>query len=727
MDRIERLLGEMTLAEKLGQMTMVASGYAVTGPVIVGDSTESIRAGTLGNLLNMVGVGHVNEMQRLAVEESRLGIPLLIGLDIIHGHRTLFPIPLMQAAAFDAAAWERAAHEAATEACADGLALTFAPMLDVARDPRWGRSAEGAGEDPWLTARMAAAKVRGFQGASLDSAHALAACAKHFCAYGAMTAGRDYAAVDVSDRALREVYLPPFEAAVKAGVATLMPAFTDIAGVPMTAHRALLQGTLRGEWGFDGVVISDYNAIAELIRHGVAADLTDAAVLALKAGVDIDMMADAYRKGLPKALEQGRVTMAEIDTAVRRVLRLKQQLGLFDDPYRRGAQPEPTAVLAERHRFARAFAARCAVLLENRAKTLPLPANLQRLAVIGPLADADAEMRGPWWGAGEFAPHVGVLQGLRANLPGVELRHTVGVAVTGSEAGDDADDGKEDVQGGIALAAALCDDADAVILCLGESSTMSGEARCRAEPGLPGHQLELARAVIARAHTHGKRVVAILFSGRPLVIPWLAEQADAVLWAGFLGTEAGNALADLLVGRVSPSGRIAMTWPRSVGQIPLHYAQRSGGRPENPADHYTSQYLDMPNAPLYPFGHGLSYTHFSYANPRVTPQHVRRGDSCTARVEVTNDGACAARETVFLFIHDVVASVARPLLELKGAATVELEPGETRTVEIRVDAEALCFPGLDLRPTWEAGDVDVWLGPCADRMKLLKTTIQLQA
>lgn len=713
MDRIEKLLGEMTLAEKLGQMTMVASGYAVTGPVIVGDSTASIRAGTLGNLLNMVGAEHVNEVQRLAVEESRLGIPLLIGLDIIHGHRTLFPIPLMQAAAFDEVAWARAAREAAAEAAADGLALTFAPMLDVARDPRWGRMAEGAGEDPWLATRMAAEKVRGFQGASLASQHALAACAKHFCAYGAATAGRDYATVDVSDRTLHEVYLPPFEAAVEAGVVAVMPGFNDIAGVPMTAHRALLRDTLRGAWGFDGVVISDYNAIAELIRHGVAADLTDAAVLALKAGVDIDMMADAYRKGLPRALEQGRVTMAEIDAAVRRVLRLKERLGLFDDPYRRGAQPENATTLAERHRFAREFAARCAVLLENRAGTLPLAPDIRRLAVLGPLADADAEMRGPWWGAGEFAPHVGVLQGLRNNLPGVELRHAAGVEITGGDTS------------GIVGAAALCDGVDAVILCLGESSTMSGEAHCRAEPGLPGRQRALAQAVIERAHACGKRVVAILFSGRPLVIPWLAQHADAVLWAGFLGTEAGNALADLLVGRVSPSGRTPVTWPRSVGQVPLYCAQRSGGRPENPDDPYTSKYLDVPNAPLYPFGHGLGYGRCSDANLRVAPECLHRGESFTARVDVTNHGDHAVRETVFLFVHDVVASVARPMLELKGAAAADLEPGETRTVEIRVDAEALCFPGVDLEPVFEAGEVEVFAGPCADHAKLLKARIRL--
>src|SRR6202171_1021917 len=343
----------MTLAEKLGQLTMTASSYAVTGPVIAGDSTDAIKAGTIGNLLNRVGAAHVREMQRLAVEESRLGIPLLIGFDVVHGHRTLFPVPLGEAALFDPEIWALTAHESAKEAAADGLAMTFAPMLDVSRDPRWGRSVEGPGEDPWLGARIAEAKVRGFQGANLAAPDALAAVAKHYCAYGAVTAGRDYASVDISERTLREVHMPPFAAAVAAGVAAVMPAFTDLAGIPMTANRELLRGWLRGRWGFKGVLVSDYNAIAELMHHGIAADLVEAATYALKAGVDIDMMADAYRRGLPVALERGLVTVAEIDESVWRVLMLKEQLGLFDDPYRRGARPEPDAAFAYRRQLAR--------------------------------------------------------------------------------------------------------------------------------------------------------------------------------------------------------------------------------------------------------------------------------------------------------------------------------------------------------------------------------------
>src|SRR5262245_29113586 len=388
MSKIDKLIGRMTLAEKLGQLTMTAAGYAVTGPVIAGDSTDSIRNGTLGNLLNLVGAKEVHEFQRIAVEESRLGIPLLIGFDVIHGHRTVFPVPLGEAATFDPRIWELTAREAAREMSADGLAMTFAPMLDISRDLRWGRTAEGPGEDPWLGVQIARAKVRGFQGADHAARESVAATAKHFCGYGRVTGGRDYAPVDMSERALREVHLPAFAAAVEAGVMAIMPAFTDIAGVPMTAHKALLKDYLRGELGFEGVLVSDYNAIGELIHHGVAADIVDAAVLALKAGVDIDMMAEAYRKGLPVALERGRVTMDEIDECVLRVLRTKERLGLFDDPYRRGSTAEPEETVVARRRVARDVAAKSLVLVKNTRNALPLREGARRVAVIGPLADA---------------------------------------------------------------------------------------------------------------------------------------------------------------------------------------------------------------------------------------------------------------------------------------------------------------------------------------------------
>src|SRR5277367_159620 len=391
---IETLISRMTLSEKLGQLTMTACSSAITGPVIAGDSTDAIKSGAIGNLLNVIGAANVHEMQRLAVQESRLGIPLLIGFDVIHGHRILFPIPLGEAALFDPQAWALSARESAKEAAADGVAMTFAPMLDVARDPRWGRGAEGPGEDPWLAARIAEAKVRGYQGDDLAQADSLAACAKHFCAYGAVTAGRDYASVDISDRTLHEVHLPPFAAAVRAGVAAIMPAFTDLSGVPMTAHVELLRGWLRERRGFDGVIVTDYHAIAELMRHGIAADLPEAAALALNAGVDIDMMSDAYRRGLPVALARGAVSMAQIDESVRRVLKLKQRLGLFEDPYRRGAACESAGALRDRRDLARDIATRAIVMLKNEENALPMPASVRRVALVGPLGDAPAEMRG---------------------------------------------------------------------------------------------------------------------------------------------------------------------------------------------------------------------------------------------------------------------------------------------------------------------------------------------
>ncbi|MDM0047591.1 glycoside hydrolase family 3 N-terminal domain-containing protein [Variovorax sp. J22R115] len=713
MSRIDTLMARMTLSEKLGQLTMTASGYTVTGPVIAGDSTQSIIDGTIGNLLNMVGAGPVHEMQRLAVEKSRLGIPLLIGLDIIHGHRTLFPIPLAEAGIFDEDLWGRTAREAAREGAAEGLAMTFAPMLDVSRDPRWGRTAEGPGEDPWLNARIAQAKVRGFQGNDLSSAESMAACAKHFVAYGAVTAGREYAAVDISERTLREVYLPGFASAVRAGVATLMPAFTDLNGVPMTAHIPLLRGWLRGEMGFDGVIVSDYNAIAELIKHGVAADLVDAAVLALKAGVDIDMMADAYRKGLPIALEQGRVTIEEIDACVRRVLRLKEALGLFDDPYRRGATPEPEAVVAERHALARDVARRAVVMLKNERDTLPLPAAAKALCVIGPLADASTEMKGPWWGAGEHEPAISVLAGLRAALPQTDIRHAPGVAI------------EDDDESGIEAAVLLCDGVDAVLLCLGERASMSGEAASRATPALPGRQQALAEAVTARARVLGIPVVAILFSGRPLVVPWLSEHADALLAAWFLGVEAGHAIADVVTGRVSPGGRTPMSWPRAVGQVPIYFGQRPSGRPKNPADHFTSKYLDVDNTPLYAFGHGLTYGQFCYDELQAEPRRVREHDTLKISVNLRNVGAREAEETVFLFVRAKLGRVTRPLLELKGYAKLRLMPGEAGSVKLDLPAAELRYLGPDLQPLFEAGELEILVGPSAEPTGLLRQTIEM--
>jgi beta-glucosidase len=713
--RIDTLLGRMSLAEKLGQLTMMAATHTVTGPVITGHSTDDIRSGRIGNLLNLIGAAPAREMQRVAVEESRLGVPLLIALDVIHGHRTLFPPPLAEVALFDPEAWRLTAREAAREAAADGIAMTFAPMLDVSRDPRWGRIVEGPGESAWVGRRLAEAKVLGFQGNDLAAADSIAAVAKHFCGYGAVTAGREYASVDFSERALREVYLPPFAAAVNAGVAAVMPAFTDLAGIPMTAHAGLLRRLLRLELGFDGVLVSDYNAVAELIRHGVAADLIEAAALALRAGVDIDMVSGAYLHGLPAALERGLVSLAEIDESVRRVLTLKTRLGLFEDPYRRGAARESAAALAERRRLAREIGARSIVLLTNPVEALPLSGSIRRLALIGPLADAPGEMRGPWWSAAQPDTQVSVLAGLRAALPQARILHATGVDI----AGEDGD--------GIAAAVELCGEAEAVVLCLGEAATMSGEAASRAHPELPGRQRELAEAVLQRARPRNIPVIAALFSGRPLIVPWLVSQASALLAAWFPGCEAGHALADILTGRASPSARTPVSWPRAVGQIPIYFGQRGGGRPADPANPYSSRYLDESNEPLFAFGHGLSYTRFSITNLRVSPQPAARSSTVEINVDVQNEGSRRGEETLFLFARRLQGRVAPPLLELHGVGKIALEPGARGTLTLHLPVAELRSLGADLEPVLEPGELEILVGPSADRASLLAGRLTLVA
>ena len=715
MSRITALIKKMSLSEKVGQLTMTAAGHTVTGPTIAGDSIDAIKAGTVGNVLNLIGADHVKRMQRIAVEESRLGIPLLFALDVMHGYRTLFPVCLGEAALFDPQAWTLTARAAAREAAADGIAMTFAPMLDVSRDPRWGRIVEGPGEDPWVAARMAEAKVCGIQGNQLAAADSLAAVAKHFCGYGAVTAGREYASVDVSERTLREVHFPAFAAAVRAGVAAVMPAFTDLAGTPLTAHAPLLRGWLRNRLGFHGVLVSDYDAIGELMRHGVAADRAEAAALALQAGVDIDMMSGCYREGLSAALERGLVSMSAIDEAVLRVLELKERLGLFDDPYARSALGDAAAELAARRELARSVAARAIVMLTNPRDALPLEGSMRRIALLGPLADASAEMRGPWSAAAPAAGHVTVLEGLRAALPGAEIVHAAGIPIEGEP------------PGGFSSALALCDGADAIVLCLGEAAVMSGEAASRAHLDLPGAQRLFAEAVIERARACGTPVIAVLFCGRPLTVEWLTAGADAVLVAWFLGSEAGNALADVLTGRISPSGRLPVSWPRTVGQIPIFFAQRPGGRPYDPHNKYSSRYIDVPSEPHFAFGHGLTYGRFELSNLRVSPRLVGARDTLEVAVDVTNRGPRRAEETVFVFSHDRLASVARPVLELRGCGKITLEPGGRGVVTVRVPASELEFLGPDLEPLFEPGEVEILAGPCAARRQLLSITIRLRS
>ena len=709
MGRIETLLATMTIEEKIGQLNMVASSRVVTGPGELRDVHEGIRAGRIGNLLNLWGVDEAHAVQRLAVEESRLGIPLLLGLDVIHGHRTIFPVPLAEACLFAPDLWEKTARAAAEEAAQDGVALTFAPMLDVARDPRWGRIVESPGEDPWVASEVAAAKTRGFQGHDLAAADSLAATAKHLCAYGAVTAGREYASVDVSERTLREIYLPPFSAAVAAGTAAIMPAFIDIAGEPMTANAPLLQGWLRGDLGFDGVVISDYNAIAELLNHRVAEDVAEAAALALNVGVDIDMTSNAYVRGLPEALERGLVSMAAIDASVRRVLRLKERLGLFDDPYRRGSSGPDGAGAAERRELAREVGRRAIVLLTQQGGILPLSPEMRSIALIGPLAAASGEMLGPWAWAGRAQNAVSILEGLKAALPQCRINHAPGVDI----AGQDTDR--------ISAAIDRCADSDVIVLCVGEAAAMSGEAASRADLGLPGCQRALAEAVFDL----GKPVVVVLCSGRPLALPWLFARVDAVLATWFLGSEAGHAIADVLTGRFNPTGKLPVTWPRHVGQAPIYYSQRPSGRPTMAGERYSSSYLDVPATPQFPFGHGLSYSRFALLDLKCNPSSVKAGEYVEVSVAVRNDSQVDGEATLFLFVRDVVASVARPILELKGVRKIVLAAKQRGNVMWRLPVEDLSFIGPGLDPVLELGRFEIHVGQSADPAELLTGVIEL--
>ncbi|HXL34854.1 MAG TPA: glycoside hydrolase family 3 N-terminal domain-containing protein, partial [Gemmatimonadales bacterium] len=588
--KIDSLLARMTLEEKLGQLNQVS----VDGPPNA-EQMDLVRKGLVGSFLNLAGADATHAAQQVAVTESRLHIPLLFGLDVIHGYRTIFPIPLGEAASWDPEAVRAAAHVAATEASAAGVHWTFAPMVDIARDPRWGRIAEGSGEDPYLGSAMAAARVRGFQGTDPRAPDAVLATVKHFAAYGGAEGGRDYNTVDLSERTLREVYLPPYHAAIDAGAGSVMTSFNEIGGIASTASPWLMTTVLRREWGFKGFVVSDWTAVAELINHGVAGSRADAGKLALEAGVDMDMVSRIYVSDLPALVRAGRIPVTVVNEAVRRVLRAKAALGLFEDPDH-GASPERerAALLAPEHRqLARRVAEESIVLLKNEGQVLPLAARVKTLAVIGPVADDKASALGSWPGRGEPQDAVTPLEGIKQRAGSVSVVYAKGCGIT------------DTTTAGFAEAVAAAKQADVVVLVLGEAGDMSGEAASRADIDLPGVQPRLLEAIQAT----GTPVVLVVMSGRPLTIPWAAEHVPAILESWFLGVETGPALAAVLFGDVSPSGKLPATFPRSVGQIPLYYNHKNTGRPTGP-DKYTSKYTDLPVTPLFPFGHGLSYTTF---------------------------------------------------------------------------------------------------------------------
>ncbi len=712
-DRIEALIAEMTLAEKLGQLSMLAASLVVTGPVLPGDPVDLMRKGRVGGILNTWGHDEIREAQRVAVEETRLKIPLYFAVDVLHGHRTIHPIPLAEACAFDRDLWLRTARESADEATRDGIQMTFAPMLDVCRDPRWGRISECAGEDAYVNCEYARAKVRGFQFDAKDPQRRMFGVAKHFVAYGAVTAGRDYAEVDVSRRALHEVYLPPFKAAVEEGVAGIMPSFTDVAGIAMTAHRGLLRDLLRIKWGFKGIVISDYNAIGELIPHGVAHDMAEAATLALKAGIDIDMMSGAYEDGLPVALERGLVTMDEIDTAVRRVLHMKEAMGLFENPLRGLEKISPGPDTIPEHRVsARDAARRSLVLVKNEGDLLPVSKNGSNIAAIGPLADKPGEMMGPWCMAGEEKEAIGFLQGLREGFPDCTVQHARGCPT------DDAID-----PGELALAIETARESDVVFLCLGEDRQHCGEAASRTLPRPPACQMELARAIIAT----GKPVVLVIATSRPWILPdWMVDGARSVVIAMFGGTEAGRAFADVVGGEWNPSARLCISWPYRVGQIPVHYGMRNTGRPHDPNNGFSTNFLDAPIGPRWVFGDGLSYTNFELGELRIDKTIAGASDIVHVEMAVTNAGGRAGEATIFLFAHDPVALVTRPMLELKDFAKLLIEPGETRTAAFALPVSRLAYPGFDMEPRLDDGRINILAGTSARRENLKSVSLEVQ-
>jgi beta-glucosidase len=698
--RINALLARMTLEEKLGQLQQLdgeANGNFRP------EHLDMVRQGRLGSTLNVRGVERTNRLQRIAMEESRLRIPLLFGFDVIHGYRTIFPVPLAEASSFDTAAVERAASVAALEASAAGVRWTFAPMLDITRDARWGRIVEGSGEDPYLGAMMARARVRGFQGRDYSAPDKVVACAKHWVAYGAAEAGRDYNTVDMSETVLREVYFPPFKAAVDAGVGTFMSAFNDLNGVPASANPFTLTRVLRDEWKFDGFVVSDYESVKELLNHRVAADEAEAVRMALTAGVEMEMVSRLYNKHVANLIKEGKLPQATIDEAVRRILRIKFRLGLFEKPYADEGRERTLLLNSGNLAAAREVAGRSMVLLKNERDTLPISKGTRSIAVIGPLADSQLDMIGSWSGDGRKEDAVTLLAGLRAKVAQFGGATTKITYAKGCDIGGDSTEG-------FAEAVRAARESDVVIVAVGESAEMSGEAASRSSLDLPGRQLDLVKAI----HATGKPTIVVLMNGRPLTINWIAENAPAVLETWFAGTQGGAAIADVLFGDVNPGGKLPVTFPRAVGQLPLYYNHKNTGRPPDANNKYTSKYLDVAWTPLFPFGHGLSYTQFRLTNLQLSAQMISLDGRLTLSVEVENTGRRTGDEVVQLYITDVASSVTRPVKELKGFERVTLRAGEKRRVQFTLTPQHLGFYNREMRFVVEPGAFKVMVGTSSE-------------
>ncbi|MCZ2504280.1 beta-glucosidase BglX [Bacteroides fragilis] len=718
MDRfIDQLMKKMTLEEKIGQLNLPVTGEITTGQAKSSDVAKRIRNGEVGGLFNLKGVERIREVQRQAVEESRLGIPLLFGMDVIHGYETIFPIPLGLSCTWDMKAIEESARIAAVEASADGISWTFSPMVDVSRDPRWGRVSEGNGEDPFLGAAIARAMIRGYQGKDMSRNDEIMACVKHFALYGASEAGRDYNTVDMSRQRMFNEYMLPYQAAVEAGVGSVMASFNEVDGVPATGSKWLMTDVLRKQWGFDGFVVTDYTGINEMIDHGMG-DQQTVAALALNAGVDMDMVSDAFSGTLKKSVEEGKVSAAAIDAACRRILEAKYKLGLFDNPYKYCDVNRPKKqIFTKEHRaIARKTASESFVLLKNEG-VLPL-SKKGTIAVVGPLANTRSNMPGTWSVAAVLDNAPSLVEGLRevvgdrakvvtakgSNLIG-DADYEKRATMFGRELHRDNRTDRELLDEALKVAAG----ADVIVAALGESSEMSGESSSRTNLEMP----DVQRALLQELLKTGKPVVLVLFTGRPLVLTWEEEHVPAILNVWFGGSEAAYAISDVLFGDVNPSGKLTATFPQNVGQIPLFYNHKNTGRPLQEGrwfEKFRSNYLDVSNEPLYPFGYGLSYTTFAYSDIHLSSTEMSADGELTATVTVTNTGSRDGAEVVQLYIRDLVGSVTRPVKELKGFEKIFLKAGESRKVSFSITPELLKFYNYDLQFVCEPGDFDVMIG-----------------
>ena len=709
--KVNALLKKMTIEEKIGQLNQYTGDNSATGPITINPNKQAeIKAGIIGSMLNVVGTKYTRQYQELAMQ-SRLKIPLLFGQDVIHGYKTTFPLPLAEAASWDLQAIELAARVAATEAAASGIHWTFAPMVDIGRDPRWGRVMEGAGEDTYLGSKIAYARVKGFQGNKLGDLNSVMACVKHFAAYGAAVGGRDYNSVDMSERMLWETYLPPFKAALDAGAATFMNSFNDLNGIPATGNVHLQRDILKGKWNFQGFVVSDWGSIGEMVAHGYSKDLKAAALSAITAGSDMDMESNAYRYHLAELVKEGKVPVDLIDDAVKRILRKKFELGLFEDPYRYSDQKRADKALnnPEHRKAALDVAQKSIVLLKNENETLPLSKNLKTIAFIGPMVKEYKENMGFW---SVELPEVDYNKWIVSQWDGLQNKvgkNTKLLYAKGCEVDGDNKDG-------FAEAVATAKQADVVILSIGERRDMSGEAKSRSNLHLPGVQEDLVKAIQAT----GKPVVVLVNAGRPLIFNWTADNVPAIVYTWWLGTEAGNAIANVLFGDYNPSGKLPMTFPREIGQIPIYYNHYSTGRPAKDEDskNYVSAYIDLKNSPKFPFGYGLSYTKFNYSGLKLSSTKMKNNETIKVSFQLSNVGKVAGEEVVQLYLKDKFGSVVRPVLELRDFQKVKLNAGESKTIEFTIDKEKLSFYNDKLEFIAEAGDFEVMIGASSADIKL---------